>query len=159
MLVSKESPHHPVHSKGSNPWSTPAAIGALPELLCSCDVVGSSVEEFVQLHMEKKWRERNLMTNPMLWPHSCPCHTSNIPPCLEDYLATFGTMLWVFWQTCQHLLILMYLFGSCRIVVSAEVLAVMGLILERVHFDAVQDGVSSKPTRGAFFKLSTTSQP
>lgn len=26
--------------------------------------------------------------------------------------------------------------------VSAEVLAVMGLILERVHFDAVQDGVS-----------------
>jgi hypothetical protein len=53
----------------------------------------------------------------------------------------------------------MYLFGSCRIVVSAEVLAVMGLILEHVRCDAVQDGVSSEPTRGAFFKLSTTSQP
>jgi hypothetical protein len=53
----------------------------------------------------------------------------------------------------------MYLFGSCRIVASAEIVAVMGLILEHVHFDAVQNGVSSKPTRGAFFKLSTTSQP
>ncbi len=80
MLVSKESPHHPIQSKGSNPWSSPAAIGALPELFCSWDVVGSSVEEVVQLHMEKRWRrERNLMTNPLLWPHSCPCHTSNIP--------------------------------------------------------------------------------
>jgi hypothetical protein len=63
---------------------------------------------------------------------------------------------------------------SCRIVVStlfielcvhirfegnaAEVLALMGLILEHAHFDAVQDGVSHKLTRGSFFKLSTTSQ-
>ncbi len=41
---------------------------------------------------------------------------------------------------------------------SADVLAVMGLILEHAHFDAVQDGISSKPTRLAFIKLSTTSQ-